>query len=266
MATPFLWNMDPEIFRLGFFAPRWYGLCFATCLMVGFFIMRHFFTVEGKSEESLNSVFVHFFVGTVLGARLGHCFFYDPMLYLSNPLRILYIWEGGLASHGGTIGVFIAMFLVTRKYRDEISFVWLADRLSIAISAGVGFIRLGNFFNSEIIGTPSNLPWAVVFQRVDDVPRHPAMLYEALAYWTLCLVLTLWYRKKGPTIAPGRMIGLLFVWIFTARFILEFLKENQAPFEEGLMLNMGQMLSIPMILLGIYFMRGGWLKLFPEKR
>lgn len=266
MTTPFLWNIDPEIFRLGVFAPRWYGLCFATCLMVGFLVMRYFFRKEGRDEEALNSMFVYFFVGTVVGARLGHCLFYDPDIYLAQPWRILFVWEGGLSSHGGTIGVFLASWLGARKWRKEFSFVWFADRLGVAIPAGVGFIRLGNFFNSEIIGTPTSLPWAVVFQRVDSVARHPAMLYEAIAYWILFAIQWMWYRRKGDTIPPGRLIGFLFVWIFTARFFIEFVKENQSAFEEGMFLNMGQILSIPMVVLGVYFMRGGWLKLFPEKR
>jgi prolipoprotein diacylglyceryl transferase len=266
MTTPFLWNIDPEIFRLGVFAPRWYGLCFATCLMVSFLIMRYFFRKEGKSEESLNSMFVYTFVGTVVGARLGHCLFYDPDIYIWQPWRILFVWEGGLASHGGTLGVFIASWLGVRKWRKELSFVWYADRVAIAAPAGVGFIRLGNFFNSEIIGKPTSLPWAVVFQRVDSLPRHPAMLYEAFSYWLLFALMVVWYRLKGTTIAPGRMIGAMFVWIFGLRFLIEFVKENQSTFEDTMWINMGQLLSIPIVLVGVYFMCGGWLKMFPEKK
>lgn len=263
--THIVWDFNPELFWgsfrdwwLNYFpvVPRWYGVTFASGILGGFYIMQYFFKKEGKSEELLNTAFILFVVGTIIGARLGHCLFYEPGFYLSHPLEILYIWKGGLASHGGTIGIFICMVIFVNKYKKDINFLWLADRLSIAISFGVPFIRIGNFFNSEIIGRPSDLPWAVIFKRVDNVPRHPAQLYEALSYWLVCILLLISYKKLKDK--PGKLIGYMFIGIFTARFFIEFLKEDQTAFEKGMILNMGQLLSIPFVALGIFFVMGGY--------
>ena len=161
------------------------------------------------------------------------------------------IWEGGLASHGGFIGVLIAVYLYVKKYR-EMSFLQLADRLAIPCLLAAAFIRVGNFFNSEILGTPSNLPWAIVFAHVDDVPRHPAMLYEAAAYFLAFCALYAAYWKTKVIQFPGRILGITLVICFLARFMIEFVKENQVPFEESLVLNMGQLLSIPFIVAGAH--------------
>lgn len=262
----FVWNFNPEIFSLDVnlyfteitIAPRWYGLCFATGILLGYHLIRKFYLKEGRSEEELNSGFVLFVIGTIVGARLGHCLFYEPAYYLSNPLKMLAIWEGGLASHGGTIGIFLCMLYYTRKH--QIPFIWLADRLAIAIPLGVPFIRIGNFFNSEIFGVPTEVPWAVIFQRIDELPRHPSQLYEALAYFALFAVQYFWYQKRGPSIPAGRLIGTMLIWIFTARFFIEFGKVEQVDFERGMALNMGQLLSLPMIALGFFFFFGGYQK------
>lgn len=254
-STAFVWDVSPEIIVLfGNYGPRWYGLCFALGIFLGYTVMRRFFLQEGRSEEELNAGFVLFVVGTIVGARVGHCLFYEPDYYLSHPIEILFIWQGGLASHGGTIGILIAMIYYTRKY--HIPFIWLADRLAIAISLGVPFIRIGNFFNSEIIGKPTDLPWAVIFKRIDNIPRHPGQLYEALSYFALFFVLSAYYKLSKGKIPSGRLIGIMFIWIFGARIIIEFFKENQEAFENDMVLNMGQVLSIPMILLGLFFLFG----------
>jgi prolipoprotein diacylglyceryl transferase len=266
-SSHFIWDFNPEIFNfnlnLGFsdftIAPRWYGLCFATGILLGYHIMRRFYLKEGRSEEELNSGFVLFVIGTIVGARLGHCLFYEPGYYLSQPWKILFIWEGGLASHGGTIGIIACMLYYTRKY--QIPFIWLADRLSVAIPLGVPFIRIGNFFNSEIYGLPTEVPWAIIFKHADELPRHPSQLYEALAYFALFFVQVSLYRWRGKSLQPGRMIGLMFIWIFTARFFIEFGKVEQVDFERGMSLNMGQLLSLPMIALGLFFFFGGYQKL-----
>jgi phosphatidylglycerol:prolipoprotein diacylglycerol transferase len=265
----FTWDANPEIFSLdlgGFhFAPRWYGLLFATGILLGFHIMRGFYRKAGKSEEVLNSGFILFVLGTVFGARIGHCLFYEPEYYLSQPWKILAIWEGGLASHGGLIGIFLCMIYYTRKYK--IDFMWLADRLAFAISAGVGFIRVGNFFNSEIVGHPTDVPWAVIFKRYEngDAPRHAAQLYEALAYFVLALGLWAYNKVSKGQWQEGKPLGFMLIWIFTARFFIEFLKENQVAFEQGMALNMGQLLSIPVVALGVFFYVGGYKKVFGAK-
>lgn len=175
------WNISPEIFRLGALHIRWYGLLFALGFVLGYQIMSWIYLNEGKKQKDLEALTIAMIIGTVLGARLGHCFFYAPGYYLSNPLEILYIWEGGLASHGAAIGILIALFIYLRR-RPQIKMMWVFDRVVIVIALAAFFVRLGNFFNSEIYGFPANLPWAVIFARNDNIPRHPVQLYEALAY------------------------------------------------------------------------------------
>jgi prolipoprotein diacylglyceryl transferase len=259
----FVWNIDPELFRIGSFGPRYYGLLFATGFLVGYQIIKGIFLKEGRKEEDLSSLLFHIMLGTIIGARLGHCLFYEPAYYLTHPLEILKVWKGGLASHGGGIGVIIAVWLYKRQHNDQ-PYLWLADRLAIGIAFTGACIRLGNFFNSEIVGRPSELPWAIVFARIDSVPRHPAMLYEALCYLVLFFVLWLFYKKKGPDFVPGRILGMMLIGIFTARFFIEYVKENQVAFESGLLLNMGQMLSIPFIIAGILFYTGKVAEWFPQ--
>lgn len=252
----FVWDIDREIFSLGPIAPRYYGLLFAFGFYVGFNIMRKIFKEEGHDEAELQSLLVYMMVGTIVGARLGHCLFYEGSYYLRNPLEILKIWNGGLASHGGTIGVLVACYLFRRK-NPQHSYLWLADRLSIGTAFTAGCIRVGNFFNSEIIGKPTDLPWGVVFKKyVDDIPRHPAMLYEALAYFSLFIVLYALYRRWKEHTPQGSLLGILLIWVFIARFGIEFVKENQVAFENQMTFNMGQLLSLPFIVLGVLFLTG----------
>ncbi|HWP22891.1 MAG TPA: prolipoprotein diacylglyceryl transferase [Candidatus Binatia bacterium] len=245
-----IWNIDPEIFELGPFAPRWYGVFFALGFALGYWIMAQIYRYERRPEENLSSLFLYIFVGTLVGARLGHVLFYQPDYYLVRPWEILMIWQGGLASHGGFAGVLIALYLYWRKYRD-MSFLELGDRLAIAVAPAAGLIRGGNFFNSEILGVPTDLPWAVVFLRVDSIPRHPAMLYEGGAYFVVFCVLYFAYWRTGIAQFPGRILGTALTLSFTARFIIEFVKEDQAAFEQALLFNMGQLLSIPFIIVGL---------------
>lgn len=215
--------------------------------------MRWVYRREEKSLASLDKIFIYMVLGAVLGARLGHCLFYDPAYYLSNPIEILKIWEGGLASHGGAVGMLIAMY-VYAKQTSDINFLWLLDRMTLVIALGAFFIRGGNFFNSEIIGIPTNIPWAIVFSRVDSLPRHPAQLYEAAVYLSLFILLLFLYLKHREKLKPGFMMGLLMVIIFGSRFLIEFVKIPQEHFTPILNLNMGQWLSIPVVVLGLYFM------------
>ncbi len=247
------WNVSPDIFSIGPITIRWYGLLFAMSFIVGYQIMVIIFKRENKSEHDLNDLVWYMILGTVLGARLGHCLFYNPDYYLSHPLEILQIWKGGLASHGAGIGIITALILYTRK-KKEISFLWIMDRVVITVALSGFFIRLGNLFNSEIIGKPTNGNWGFVFVSVDNIPRHPAQLYEAIAYLLIFIfLLSFYFRVKGK-FKNGLLFGLFLVSVFGFRFIVEFLKENQSPFEQNLFLNLGQLLSVPFVILGIYFL------------
>ena len=245
-----VWNMDPAIFRLGPFEIRWYGLFFALGFFLGFQIITQIYRREQRDLGHLSALFLYLMLGTVIGARLGHVLLYQPDYYLTHPWKIFMIWEGGLASHGGFAGVMIALYLYLRKHRD-MSFLELADRLTIPCLLAAALIRIGNFFNSEILGRPSDLSWAIVFARVDGVSRHPAMLYESAAYFLVFLALYFAYWKTAIIQFPGRVLGTTLATCFLARFMIEFVKENQAPFEDSMPLNMGQLLSVPFILAGI---------------
>ena len=246
-----VWNMDPAVFRSGPFEVRWYGLFFALGFFLGFQIMAQIYRREQRDLNHLSVLLLYLMLGTVIGARLGHVLFYQLGDNLAHPWEIFMIWKGGLASHGGFGGVLIALYLYLKKHKD-MSFLELADRLALPCLLAAALIRVGNFFNSEIIGTPSDLLWAVVFARVDDMPRHPAMLYEALAYLLVYSVSYFAYPKTTILQFPGRVFGTALATCFLARFMIEFVKENQVPFESRMPLNMGQLLSIPFILAGVY--------------
>jgi len=253
------WDVSPEIFQIGPISIRWYGLLFALCFILGYWVVRKTFEWEKKSLKKLDSLLVHIIVGTIIGARLGHVLFYEPAYYLSRPLEILMVWQGGLASHGATIGILLGIFLFQRK-NPSFSYLWLVDRVCLAIPLGGAFVRLGNLFNSEIIGKPTTVPWAFVFERVDSLPRHPSQLYESLAYLALFGLMATFYLKSKRDL-PGFYFGTLLVGIFSARFFLEWTKEVQVAFEQTLFLNMGQILSIPFVILGAYFIvRSGFFR------
>ena len=191
-----VWNVDPDIVHVGPITIRYYGILFALSFFLGYNILRSIFRRESKPESDLETLLTVMMAGTIAGARIGHCLLYDPVYYLTNPLKILMIWEGGLASHGGAIGILLALFLYSRK-RPEQPYLWILDRIVIAVALAGLFIRVGNFFNSEILGIPTDLPWAIVFDRIDSVPRHPAQLYEAIAYGSIFVGLYRLYGKLG---------------------------------------------------------------------
>lgn len=250
------WNVSPEIISIGPLSIRWYGLLFALSFLIGFQIMISIFKREHKPEKDLNDLVWYMILGTVIGARLGHCLFYNPEYYLSNPLEILKVYKGGLASHGAAIGILTAIYIFVKK-RKEYSYLWLLDRVVITVALGGFLIRTGNLFNSEIVGIPTDLPWGFAFLQaaVADpaTPRHPAQLYEAIAYLIVFFTLYNIYRKNFKTLTTGYLFGIFLTGVFGFRFLVEFVKENQTYFEEGMFLNMGQILSIPLIALGIYF-------------
>ncbi|MBU1099044.1 MAG: prolipoprotein diacylglyceryl transferase [Bacteroidetes bacterium] len=245
------WNISPEIVAIGPLSLRWYGLLFASSFIIGLQIMLWMFKKEDKNIDDLNDLVWFMVLGTVIGARLGHCLFYNPEYYLSHPLEILKVWKGGLASHGAVIGIITGLYFYMKKGR-KYSYLWLIDRVSITVALAAFFIRTGNLFNSEIIGTETTVPWAFKFVLIDNVPRHPAQLYEALAYLAVFILLILWYKKKEGQIPEGRILGVFLVLVFGFRFFVEFIKEDQTYFEAGMLLNMGQLLSIPVILGGVY--------------
>lgn len=251
------WDVNPELLRLGPIALRWYSLCFLVTFTLGYYIMRRVFRIERKSEEDLNALVNYMVFGTLVGARLGHCLFYDPVFYLSNPLEILKVWHGGLASHGAAIGIFTALYLYTRSRPDQ-AYLWMLDRIAIPTALGGFFIRIGNLFNSEIIGIPADLPWAFVFARTDALPRHPVQLYESIAYGLVFLLLYRVYNAQQARTPRGLLLGLFMVCVFSFRIVAELVKVRQAAYEYDLPLSVGQLLSIPLIALGIALLVHAW--------
>lgn len=254
------WHVDPVLFHIGSFGLRWYSLLFVSGFIIGWFIFRGFFRRESIPETLLDPLLYTLLIGTIVGARLGHCLFYQPDYYLGSWqgfLEIFMPWKGGLASHGGTIALLIAMWWFANRYgrKNDFDFVWILDHLCIAVAFAGALIRLGNLFNSEIYGDATTLPWGIIFSlRGETEPHHPTQLYEALSYLVLGLGLMWMYRHKLEKIFRGTFIGIFFIGCFGMRFIIEFVKEPQVAFEENMALNMGQLLSIPFILLGVGFL------------
>ena len=245
----FIWDIDPTILHLGPLQLRWYGLLFVGSFFLGLMILQWIYKREGKNPDELDNFLIYLLVGTVIGARLMHCFAYEPEFYLSHPLEIFKVWKGGLASHGGLIGVVTAIFFFAKRHNQ--SFWWLLSRVSMPGALTAAFVRFGNLFNSEILGLPSDKPWAIIFARVDMIPRHPVQLYEAFAYLLLFVILVVIYRKVSSTFATKILPGVFFTYMFTARFLLEYTKTRQADYTTSLPFTTGQMLSVPFILLGI---------------
>lgn len=261
------WNPSPEIFTIPIidWPVRWYGLMWALAFISSFYFMNIVYKKEGRTDKELDMLTLYIIVGTILGARLGHCLFYGPWFdeytpngiliqegYLSHPLNILKIYEGGLASHGGAIGIITAMILYCRKTGE--SWLWLFDRLVIVVPLAGMCIRIGNLINSEIIGRVTTVPWAFIFVQEDNQPRHPAQLYEAIfCLFLFGLMFWLW-KYKRERFGPGFMFGFLCVLLWIERFVDEFFKENQVAFEDAMPLNMGQWLSIPFIIVGLIMM------------
>lgn len=212
--------------------------------------MRKMFANEGLREEVLDRLTIYMAIGTIAGARLGHCFFYEPAFYLRHPLEILLVWHGGLASHGAAIGILIALWLFVRK--EKKGYAWVLDRIAIVVALSGFLIRMGNLMNSEIYGIETTVPWGFVFLRNNEVvPKHPTQIYEGLAYLLIFFLLYIMYWRKKGRVYQGLLISIFLILVFTSRFFIEFLKENQVAFEAGMKLNMGQLLSIPFVLLGI---------------
>jgi len=257
------WNVDPEIINVFGISIRYYGLLFVSGLILCIYILRWIFRRENIPQEFLEKLSIFGVIGIFVGARLGHCLFYEPLYYFAHPLEMIlpiqslpaggYKFSGyqGLASHGGVLGLLIALYFYSRKTKH--SMIDTIDLIAVVAVLEFGFIRLGNFMNSEIIGIPTTKPWSVIFERVDNVPRHPAQLYEAISYFIIFTIMMILYKKMRDRLKNGFFFGLVIVLCFTARFIIEFVKENQVGFEDGMTFNMGQLLSLPYIVVGIGF-------------
>lgn len=263
-----IWDVNPYIFTfpdsfplLGGRPVAWYGLLWAMVFVVGYYIMRMVYRKEKLSDDLLDKLTINMLVFTIIGARLGHCLFYEPEYYFANPEKFLYIWEGGLASHGGAIGILIGLYIYSRKIKKP--YIWILDRIAIPVAIGGSFIRLGNLMNSEIYGYETTLPWGFKFVRdwapgtpIDAIPAcHPTQIYEALVLVIMFAVLMyLFFKKDTANKRPGFFFGLFCTVIFGSRILIEFIKQPQVEFETSMTLDMGQWLSIPFVIVGIYFM------------
>jgi prolipoprotein diacylglyceryl transferase len=282
------WNPDLVFFHLGPLAVRWYGLCWLVGFAVAYLLVRRLYREQKIKDELFDPLFIYCFMGILIGARLGHCIFYEPDYFLTSvrgiiemflPIRFVdgninyagnwlfqltggaaaFVGYEGLASHGGTLGLMIALWLYVKKTKLNI---WtVLDNIAIATGSMACFIRLGNLMNSEIIGKVTDVPWAFIFERVDQMPRHPGQLYEAIAYAILFGILWYLHKRMPEKIGTGWYFGFCLAYIFTFRFFIEYTKEVQEAFEEGLPFDMGQILSIPFILMGAYFTWKGWKKI-----
>lgn len=241
-----IWHPNPEIFKMGGFAIRWYGLLFALGFYFGYLVIKYFLKKEQQNKNLLDPLLLYVALGTVIGARLGHCLFYEPEIYLKQPLQILFVWKGGLASHGAAVGIILSLILFAK--RKKLPILYLFDRISVVVPLGGALIRVGNLMNSEIFGIPTQLPWAFVFSNIDTIPRHPTQIYEALFCLILFAFLLYIYLKNEGEPKPGIIFGYLILFLFLFRFFIEFLKENQVDFENELTFNMGQYLSIPFVI------------------
>ncbi len=257
------WNPDPEIINVFGISIRYYGLLFVSGLIIAIYMLGWLFKRENIPSENLEKLTIYGMIGIIAGARLGHCLFYEPSYYLSHPLEMIlpvtfppdggikFIGYQGLASHGGVLGLLIGLFFYSRKTKH--SMIDILDLIAVVVGVSLGFIRLGNFMNSEIIGMPTTKPWGVIFERVDNLPRHPSQLYEAISYFIILAIMIILYLKMRDKLKNGILFGLATVLFFIARFLIEFLKEDQVGFEEGMTFNMGQLLSLPYIAVGIGF-------------
>lgn len=252
----FVWDVHPTLFTIGPVEVRYYGLMWALGFIISAYIISNIMKREGYPEKTFDSFFWYALLSTVIGSRLGHCLFYAPGYYLTHPIEILYIHQGGMASHGAAVGLLVGLWLFSKK--NKIPYIWSLDRIGILVAISGALVRIGNFMNSEIFGRPTSLPWGVEFVLSNEwntlykgLPCHPTQLYEALAYLIIFVAfLWLYYRKNLAQRRPGAMFGIFLIALFGIRFLIEFIKNPQEDFEVGMILNMGQLLSIPFIVAG----------------
>ena len=244
------WNVNPEAFSLGPLTVRWYGILYGCAFIASYYAFRELLRFDRVPDDFADRALIYMILGTVIGARLGDCFFYHPLHYLQNPLEIFAVWNGGLSSHGGACGILTALYLFGRKTGK--SYIWVLDRVVIVIGVAGFFIRMGNLMNSEIYGHATTLPWGFIFERHrETLPKHPTQIYEALYYALTYMVLRFIYRKSDNRPQPFLIFGLFLIMVFGFRFCIEFIKNPQEDFEQNMMFNMGQWLSSPFIILGV---------------
>jgi prolipoprotein diacylglyceryl transferase len=257
------WNPDPELIALGPIHIRYYGLLFVGAFIASYYVFLYVFKREKIPIPLLEKLTIYIALATLIGARLGHCLFYEPGHFLAHPLEIIlpikfqpefkFIGYQGLASHGAAIGILTGIWLWCRKYKKN--YLWLLDRIGIVVALSGTMIRIGNLMNSEIYGGETTLPWGFIFQRAGEtLPCHPTQLYEALSYFAIFCLLFFIYRKKSEKIYRGFLFGLFLILLFSARFFIEFIKNTQVDFEACMLLNMGQLLSLPFIIAGIFLL------------
>ena len=236
-----VWNPDPILFEIGAFKMTWYGALWGLSILLGYYVSRHIYHKKGRSERNLVTLIEYVVIGSILGARLGQVILYEPAYFLANPLEILQIWKGGLASHGAVLGTLLAVFLYCKRYKD-IGMMEVLDGLAIVIPLCASLVRIGNLFNSEIIGKPTQVVWAFIFVQIDNVPRHPSQLYDMLLVFVIFLGLLFLFNKKHHELKVGTLTGLFFVLAFSLRPILEFFKADASR---------TQLFSIPIVILGL---------------
>jgi phosphatidylglycerol---prolipoprotein diacylglyceryl transferase len=255
------WNASPDILHLGPITLRWYGLLFASGFLIGLFMVRKMFLAEKAPEEWLDKAFVYIVLGAVIGARLGHVFFYDFSYYMQHPSEIPKVWHGGLASHGGAIGIIMALFIFSWRVSKK-PILWMLDKVVVPTALAGCFIRLGNLMNSEILGKPADVAWAFIFQESNGLgstspgpPRHPVQIYESISYLLSFFILYYVYWRTDKKEKPGYVFGLFMILIWGIRFLMEFFKDSQGGFETAFnnVLSTGQLLSIPFVLIGLYY-------------
>ncbi len=258
-----VWNIRPEIFILpndlpviGGFSIRWYGLLFALSFIFGYIILKKIFKNEGVPIKVLDDLSTYMIISTIVGARLGHCLFYEPSYFLANPIEILKIWKGGLASHGAVVGILFGIYLFSKRYNKH--YLWVVDRIAIVVALAGFFIRMGNLMNSEIFGDKTTLPWGFIFVREYGegytIAHHPTQIYEAVGYLLLFIFLYSYYWKHNGKLREGVLFGYFLLILWSIRFLIEFIKLPQVNFENNMFLDMGQLLSIPLILTGVFIL------------
>ena len=248
----FIWDFDPVLASFKHLRIHWYGAMFALALLSNYLLMHWIYGREQGSTEDVDRLLWYCMGGSVIGARLAHIIFYNPHYYLAQPAKIIAIWEGGLASHGGVIGVLIALYIY--QHKASFNYWWILDRAAIAASLSGSLVRTGNFLNSEIAGIPTQVPWAIIFSRIDMIPRHPVQLYEAISYAAISVFLFYRYKTSQTWDFHGQLFAWFLILIFSARFIMEFYKVELASYSHDLWLSTGQMLSIPFMLIGTFIL------------
>lgn len=255
-----IWDINPVVFKIGTLSLRWYSILMAFGFFMGYLLIRRIFKLEGVPVKTLESFGIYIVLGMFIGGRLGHCLFYDPEYYLQFPLDIIKPWRGelgngavftgykGMASHGGIVGVLIGLSINARI--KKLPILWVFDRFAIVVALAGFFIRLGNLFNSEILGLEASVPWAIIFARVSNTPKHPAQIYEAIAYLFTFFICWKYYLKNREKLINGELLGLAMLFVFISRFFFEFIKEGQTISDSYSFLKMGQLLSIPFIVIG----------------